>query len=164
MYTTNFYEFLCYYSDFIQQHAIALQNQFAELCRICRSGELDLLKEYLYYNKETLKCSTSKGTTILHEAVDGDQMDVVQLLLLHGLNPDVRARGGVTPLHLAVSKCSVGCARALIENGADITVKDDQGQDAITKAEFHSKKCEAVLNLFHSRGKIINIVSKRHTE
>ena len=52
--------------NFIQQHVIALQNQFAEVCHISRSGELNLLKEFLYYNKEILKHSIPKGTTILH--------------------------------------------------------------------------------------------------
>ena len=147
-------------SNFVQQHAIALLNQFAELCCICRNGQLDLLKEFLYYNKELLhyfkSLRTSKGTTILHEAVDGNQPDVVQLLLLHGFNPDMQTRGGgeLTPLHLAISKCSAGCVRALIENGADMSIQDDQGQDAITKAELHSKRCtcEAVLKL-RSKGK-----------
>ena len=77
----------------------------------------------------------------------------VQLLLLRGVNPDVRARGGLTSLHIAVSKCQVGCVRALIENGADITVRDDLGQDAIAKAELRSKKREAVLKLLRSKGK-----------
>ena len=98
---------------------------------------------------------TPKGTTLLHEAVDGDQPDVVQLLLLHGFNPDMQAKGGLTPLHLAVSKCSVGNVHVLIENGADISIQDDQGQDTITKAELRSKKCEAILKLLRSKGKII---------
>ena len=58
-------------------------------------------------------------TSALHEAVEGDQPDVIQLLLLHGFNPNVRARGGLTPLHLAVIKAEAGCVRALIDNGAD---------------------------------------------
>ena len=90
----------------------------------------------------------------MHKAIKGDQPDVVQLLLLHGLNPDIRTRGGVTPLHLAVSKCSVGCVQALIENGADISIRDDQGQDAVAKAEVHNKKCETVLKILRSKGEI----------
>ena len=148
--------------NFIQQHAIALQNQFAEVCHISKSGELNLLKEFLYYNKEILNHSTPKGTTILHEAVEGNQPDVVQLLLLHGLNPNVQAKGGLTPLHLAVIKGQVGCVHALIDNGADITVKDDQGQDAIAKAELHRKKHEAVLKILRSKGEVIIIMSYMH--
>ena len=87
---------------------------------------------------------------------------MVQLLLLHGLIPNVQAKGGLTPLHLAVIKGQAGCVHALIDNGADITVKDDQGQDAIAKAELHSKKHEAVLKILRSKGEVIIIVSCMH--
>ena len=79
---------------------------------------------------------------------------MVQLLLLHDFNPDVHAKGGLTPLHLAVIKGQVDCVRALIDNGADITIKDDQGQDAITKAELLSKKHEAIVKYLCSKRKL----------
>ena len=91
----------------------------------------------------------------MHEAVEGDQPDMIQLLLLHGFNPDVRAKGGITPLHLAVTNGQIDCVRALIENGADISVRDNQGQDAITKAEQRSKKrdSEAIIKYLSSKRK-----------
>lgn len=110
------------------------------------------MKEALYCSKEVFNYRTAKRNTLLHEAVDADQPDVIQLLLLHGLTPDVPARGGLTPLHMATTKGLVGCVRALLENGADITIKDDLGQDAIAKAELRSKKREAVLKLLRSKG------------
>ena len=89
----------------------------------------------------------------MHEAVDGNQPNAIQLLLLHGFNPSVKAKGGVTPLHLAVIKGQAVCVCALIYNGADISVKDDLGQDAITKAKLRSKKGEVILKLICSKGK-----------
>lgn len=131
------------------------KNRFADLWRMCREGQLDQLKEAFYFDRDVINyfnIRTLKGVTLLHEAVDAEQPDVVQLLLLHGVNPDLRARGGLTPLHVAVSKCSVGCVRALIENGADISMRDEGGQDAIAKAELRSKKREAILKLLRSKG------------
>ena len=140
--------FLC-----IQQYGTSVRfTLFNKIHRVCRKGQLHLLKDALHYDKDILNYSTTKGFTLLHEAVDADQPDVVQLLLLYGLNPDVRVKGGLTPLHMAVSKCQVGCVRALIENGADITVRDDQGQDAIAKAELRGKKYESVLKILRSKG------------
>ena len=133
------------------------KNRFAELYRFCREGLLAQLKDTLDYERDILKYFTIrslKGATLLHEAVDADQPDIVQLLLQRGVSPDVRARGGLTPLHIAVSKCQVGCVRALLESGVDITVRDDLGQDAIAKAELRSKKREAVLKLLRSKGKM----------
>ena len=136
-----------------QQYAISFLDKFTELCHVCRSGQLDLLKEFIYFHREMLHYQhPPKFTSILHEAVEGDQPDVIQLLLLHGFNPNVRARGDLTPLHLAVLKGHDGCVRALIENGADVTLKDDQGQDAAAKAEQHSKRRESILKLLRSKG------------
>lgn len=77
---------------------------------------------------------------------------MVQLLLLHGFNPDVQASGGLTPLHLAVTKGFVDCVRALIDNGADITMKDNHGLDAISKAE-RSRKDNDIISYLRSKGK-----------
>ena len=135
--------------------ALPFLNQFFDLCHICRNGQLDLLKGFLYYNKDILYYQHPPTyTSALHQAVEGNQPNVIQLILLHGFNPNIRGRGGLTPLHLAVIKGQASCVHALIDNGADITVKDDQGQDAITKAELQSKKSEAVLKLLRSKGNI----------
>ena len=96
---------------------------------------------------------TTKGNTLLHEAVDADKPEVVQLLLLHGVDPNIQTKHGLTPLHMAVSKGLVDCTHVLLENGADITVRDSLGQDAIAKAKIRGKKCEAILKLLRSKGK-----------
>lgn len=138
------------------EHEDIDRNLFAELYRICREGHLDELRSALYYEKKILdyfSVRTLRGFTLLHEAVEADQPDVVQMLLLHGVSPDLRAKGGVTPLHLACSKSLVGCVQALLENGADITLRDDLGSDAQSKAEVRSsKKRVAVMKLLRNKG------------
>lgn len=131
---------------------------FADLYRLCREGHLDELRLALSYERKILdyfSVRTLRGFTLVHEAVEADQPDVVQMLLLHGVPPDLRARGGITPLHLACSKSLVGCARALLENGADLTLRDDLGNDAPSKAEVRSsKKREAMQKLLRSKGSV----------
>lgn len=133
------------------------RNLFADLYRICREGQLDELRNALYYEKKILdyfSVRTLRGFTLLHEAVEADQPDVVQMLLLRGVSPDLRAKGGVTPLHLACSKSLVSCVKALLENGADITLRDDLGNDAQSKAEVRSnRKKAAVMKLLRNKGK-----------
>ena len=126
----------------------------AELCRLCREGNLEELRNALYYEKNVLNyflIRLQRGNTLLHEAVECDKADTVQLLLLHSVSPNIRAKGGTTPLQLAASKGHVDCVKALLEGGADISLKDDIGHDALTKAE-RSKKREAVLRLLRSKG------------
>ena len=131
---------------------------FAELYRLCREGHLEELREVFFYEKKILDyfgVRTLRGYTLLHEAVEADQPDVVQMLLLYGVPPNVRAKGGITPLHLACSKSLVGCVKALLENGADLTLRDDLGHNAQSKAEVRSsKKKEAVMKLLRSKGEV----------
>lgn len=138
------------------------RSLFAELYRFCREGLLKELTYALSYEKNIMKyfeVKNLKGQTLLHEAVEADQPDIVQKLLLLGVAPDMKAKAGVTPLHLAVSKCHVDCVRALLENGADITVKDEIGHDAMMKAEVRGKKREAIQNLLRSKGKVHSYVT-----
>lgn len=132
------------------------RNLFADLYRQCREGHQEELREALNYEKKILdyfSVRTLRGYTLLHEAVEADQPDVVQMLLLHGVPPDQRAKGGVTPLHLACSKSLVDCVKALLENGADLTLRDDLGNDAQSKAEVrNSKKKDAIMKLLRSKG------------
>lgn len=134
-------------------------NLFAELYRICKEGQLNELRDALNYEKNILtyfKIRSQRGYTLLHETVESDQPDLVQLLLLHGVCPNERAKGGITPLHLACSKSLVDCVRALLENGADPSLKDDLGHDAQGKAETRSsRKREAVMKLLKSKGKLL---------
>ena len=128
---------------------------FTELHHYCREGLLDKLKDALIYEKNVTDYFSvrylPKSWTLLHEAVDADQADVVQLLLLYKVQPNTRAKGGYTPLHHAAYKGHVECVRALIEGGADPKLLDEVGNDAFVKAEKTRKK-EAVIRLLRSRG------------
>jgi hypothetical protein len=72
------------------------------------------------------------GTTLLHLAIDFDEEEVFELLLVHGANVDARAKvdaegfGGHTPIYNAVvshGKHQGSMAKRLVDRGASTTVR-----------------------------------------
>ena len=133
---------------------------FADVQKWCREGKLDQIRQFLYFEPESTNyftVKTTRGSTLLHEAVETDQADVVQLLLLHGLSPDIKGKHGNTPLHIAASKGHVLCVQALLEGDADLGLTDDLGNNVLAKAE-RSKKRDAILRLLRSKGEADNVL------
>jgi hypothetical protein len=71
------------------------------------------------------------NNTILHYAVQKNREDVVCLLASRGVNPNLcnQGGGGVTPLHVAVSKGYGSMARLLVAIGADVNAAPGSYRD-----------------------------------
>ena len=73
--------------------------------------------------------------TLLHRAVAKKRLDVLDYLLGHHIDPDVRGMRGQTPLHSACwSHTLVDFAKHLLDAGADIEAKDEFGQTPLHRA------------------------------
>ena len=87
-------------------------------------------------NIDARASDSADGVTALHIAAAGGWLDCVGLLLRRGAAVDPLAAAGVgTPLLAAVEKGREHAAAALIEYGADASVKNEQGETAAAIAE-----------------------------
>jgi ankyrin repeat protein len=72
------------------------------------------------------------GMTLLHLAVDLEDIPIVKLLLARKANPNAQMSGadrsGITPLHVAVYHGSSDIARMLLDAGANIEAADGKGK------------------------------------
>ena len=68
------------------------------------------------------------GTPLhLAAAASNHSVIIIQHLLQHGANPDVRTKDGVSALDLATRNGGEKAVQMLIEGGADVEAADDEG-------------------------------------
>jgi ankyrin repeat protein len=61
-------------------------------------------------------------------AAAGRHEDIVRMLLANGADPNVRERGGYTPLHAAAQNGDETMIRTLLYGGADMGLKGNDGK------------------------------------
>ncbi len=69
-----------------------------------------------------------RGATLLHNAADLGEVDVVEALIEGGAALEAEAATGCTPLVLATRKGHLGAVRALLRAGASPEARDPQGR------------------------------------
>jgi len=83
--------------------------------------------------------------------VDGvDDPEAVLRFIARGAQVNCATGFGWTPLHYAVFSGNIGVCRALLENGADIEGKCEDGWTALNMAVYHNGDREMVLLLLES--------------
>ena len=91
----------------------------------------------------------AKKWPLLADAVHSGNAEAVKRLIEGGLNVNV-LREGVTPLMLASSVGQVGVAEVLLEAGANVNERNDEGQSALHKAAFDQPGTDIVDLLLRS--------------
>jgi ankyrin repeat protein len=93
-----------------------------EFFKACRNGDLAKVKAQLDSNLELARAADDTGDTALHQAVDGNQVEVVNALLDAGANPDAKRSNGIRPINLALRRNNRPLAETLIARGAEYNI------------------------------------------
>jgi len=75
--------------------------------------------------------------TLLHQAIFQNNIEAVKYLLSASANSNALYDQSVTPLIAAIDDKRWNIARLLIENGADVNLKDANNNSPLSKAIFH---------------------------
>jgi uncharacterized protein len=73
--------------------------------------------------------------TPLHSAASGRHVNVVDILLAAGADPDARQSGGWTPLHAGAHNGDVATVALMVTAGADLRAVNDGGESALSLAQ-----------------------------
>lgn len=100
------------------------------LVEAARSGDRAALAAELDAAPAKLQARTGPyAWSLLHVAAHHGREEVVELLLLHGLHPDVRERGdNTTPMHWAAAAGHLEVVRRLADAGGDVVAAGDDHQ------------------------------------
>ena len=103
--------------------------------------DIDSLKVFIAENPEIINWRGEKGETLLHLAALRGCPDIVQELIIAGVNVTQKDYHGRTPLYWATAHCGaltekgyIAIAQALIDNGANINEQDDYGNTPLHNA------------------------------
>jgi ankyrin repeat protein len=114
----------------------AMKLRLEEIRKLLEAGaDVDQKGGMMEYTALHVAVDTSiihRDTSIIHH------IEVVRLLIQHGANVSAKARGGTTPLHVAVNhwRDSEAMMRLLLQNGADVEAKDWEGATPLHVAAY----------------------------
>jgi ankyrin repeat protein len=99
-------------------------------------GNLPLVKTLVIGHKAQLD---HIGWTPLHYACAKGQLDVAQFLIANGATVDSMSLGNTTPLMMAVQAGNEQLVKLLLDKGADLQLRNQQGFTAIDIADIYDK-------------------------
>jgi serine/threonine-protein phosphatase 6 regulatory ankyrin repeat subunit A/serine/threonine-protein phosphatase 6 regulatory ankyrin repeat subunit B len=120
-------------------------------------GDLKKVKEIIDRDPNQINVQDVQGFTPLHLASSKGHIEIVEFLLNHGADTELEIFNGETPLMLAAQYARYGqyeTIKTLLEHGAKVNHKDEDGGTALHKAAMYSGK--EVMNLLISYGADVN--------
>lgn len=120
-----------------EEAAMALAQRFAArpavfaglLGRMAQAGRAELRRFVMDALERDRSLGTRRfaGRTMLHVAAGAGCLDVVALLLKHGIDPNLPDRGGHAPLYCVANQCALASGpelvRLLVSHGADVNAR-----------------------------------------
>ncbi len=103
--------------------------------------------------KNNINIQNSMGETPLFEALRGEYIDLMMLLIKAGANLNIESNNGETPLELAMSLNKYLAMKTLIEQGANLNLQDKFGNTLLHKA-IGDEDVLAVKILIHANADI----------
>lgn len=121
-------------------NAGAIENWNADvtpLMAAARKGHLEVVRTLLSAGADLHakdKGFEDGGETALHYAARGGHVPVIEALVEGGARINARAKGGTTPLLIAVSEKKLAAVRSLLKLGADANAGPNDGSGALYTA------------------------------
>ncbi|KAK1329279.1 hypothetical protein QTO34_011460 [Cnephaeus nilssonii] len=128
------------------------------LIKAVKEDDMEQVKQLLEGGADVNFQEDEGGWSPLHNAVQMNNEEMVDLLLRYGANPCLRKRNGTTPFILAGIEGNVRLLKLFLSKGADINERDLHGFTAFMEAAVYGK-VEA-LRFLYEKGAEVNLGRK----
>ncbi|XMB65932.1 ankyrin repeat domain-containing protein [Mycoplasmatota bacterium zrk1] len=148
----------------IIDHKRDFKHVVLEACLFCR---LDVI-EYMIERETDMNIVDQEGNSPLHiicdyhyyECEKGEDINILNLLLSSGIDPNLKNNVGDTPIHVACkSSENLSVVVVLVENGADINSKNFNGLSPLHYASISSD--HSIIKYLGSQEANINCVDNK---
>nr|XP_024219773.1 GA-binding protein subunit beta-1-like isoform X4 [Halyomorpha halys] len=120
-------------------------NEGNAVVRMLPRSRSEIKRAYLFLKQQLRRMGAlhllilrrERKEPLLHTAVKENRRDVVELLILIGVSPDVRGISWSTPLHEAAARGYVDILQLLLQHGADINAETSMGRSALFLASSY---------------------------
>ena len=141
------------------------ENGASVVAGLAYMNQLECVRILLLAGADANRGREATGETPLHHALakhEPDRGPLVKLLLDHGADPNARTKPGMrssnfwrdvrtrgeTPLHRAAAYASVETIKLLLAAGADLTIRDVNGDSPVGWASWHWRD-RAIIDLLN---------------
>ncbi|QGJ70478.1 Hypothetical protein PBC10988_21750 [Planctomycetales bacterium 10988] len=143
-------------SEVLRANAFQQKDLWLALAEATRQGKASIAEILLKHGADPSHLPPDHWS-ILHIAVEFEQIELIQLFIKNGLDVNFRDQKGWTPLHLAVdlegdgawqtdSEPTIYLTKLLLDLGANPFLKNKEGETAYQIAEFYGH--QKALDLF----------------
>ncbi|XP_026364969.3 LOW QUALITY PROTEIN: 2-5A-dependent ribonuclease [Ursus arctos] len=123
-----------------------------KLIKAVKDGNINLVQQLLEGGAD-VNFQDEWGWSPLHNAVQGDQEDMVDLLLRYGADPCLKKKNEATPFIIAGIVGNVKLLRLFLSRGADVNECDANGFTAFMEAAVNGR-VEALKFLYENGAKV----------
>lgn len=131
---------LLYYCCFFKHYVWGSQADY-HLLQAAEKGDIGAVVEQLNEKGASVRAKNNNGVSALIFAANGGHVELVQLLLdSYGADMNDRSNDWKTPFLCATRWCHLPVMRMLAERGADVTIHDREGMNAVMLAVASGNK------------------------
>jgi ankyrin repeat protein len=117
-----------------------------KIFQIVRLNNLD--QYFSLIEKININILNEYNLNLLHEAIAYQNNDIAIDLIKRGIDLDHRDKDGKTPLHYCANYLNIIIAKYIIDNGGDLNICDNFGNNPMWVAVFNSRGNYEMVKLF----------------